>query len=378
MRTVGNENFAVATLLFMIMLPGKPPYAQQGGDDQATNIINMDFSYPLGAQSNKKTPEGPWRFIWSHLTYDLKEAFYNTFRKGGDHSTENTRLSVEEWLSIFRYYLELLDSGKYGQQDKMSEEIFPIRYKKCDKFTYIKCSLCGKEVSEDNCQNGICRECLNKGEIYQCSRCGKDIVYTNYHRYIKQAKRYKVCHDCYEWGQKVWSKQYCTNCGCTFEITNLEREFYQKKGLDIPKRCKQCREAKKSAYSTQNTIPYSENSASVSSPKTQNNGSFCFITTAVCDYYGKPDNCYELTTLRHYRDTWLRVQPDGESLIAEYYASAPLIVSKLRQSPLYPDYCHTLMSKYITPCLELIEKKKYNECKNLYVAMFNYISAELK
>lgn len=384
LRTVGNENFAVATLLFMIMLPGKPPYAQQGGDDQATNIINMDFSYPLGAQSNKKTPDGSWRFIWSHLTYDLKEAFYNTFRKDGDHSKENTRLSVEEWLSIFRYYLELLDSGKYGQQDKMSEEIFPTRYKKCDKFTYVKCRLCGKEVPEDNCQNGICRECLNKGETYQCSRCGKDIIYTNYHRYIKQAKRYKVCHDCYEWGQKVWSKQYCTNCGCTFEITNQEWEFYQKKRLDIPKRCKQCREAKKSGSNTQNSIPYFENSSPVPSPKTvplpktNNKGSFCFITTAVCDYYGKPDNCYELTTLRHYRDTWLRAQPDGESLIAEYYASAPLIVSKLRQSPFYPYYCRTLMSKYITPCLELIEKKKYNECKDLYVAMFNYISAELK
>ncbi|MEG0900216.1 MAG: hypothetical protein RSF40_10975 [Oscillospiraceae bacterium] len=31
LRTMGNENFAVATLLFMIMLPGKPPYSQHGG-----------------------------------------------------------------------------------------------------------------------------------------------------------------------------------------------------------------------------------------------------------------------------------------------------------------------------------------------------------
>lgn len=27
LRTIGNERFAVATLLFMIMLPGKPPYS---------------------------------------------------------------------------------------------------------------------------------------------------------------------------------------------------------------------------------------------------------------------------------------------------------------------------------------------------------------
>ena len=81
LRTQGNENFAIATLLFMIMVPGKPPYAQQGGEDPIANIINMDFSYPFGNNSNKKTPDGPWRFIWSHLTYDLKKAFYNTFRK---------------------------------------------------------------------------------------------------------------------------------------------------------------------------------------------------------------------------------------------------------------------------------------------------------
>ena len=87
LRTMGNENFAVATLLFMIMLPGKPPYSQQGGEDPINNIIRMDFSYPFGDSSNKKTPDGPWRYIWSHLTYDLKKAFYNTFRKGGDHST---------------------------------------------------------------------------------------------------------------------------------------------------------------------------------------------------------------------------------------------------------------------------------------------------
>lgn len=159
LRTMGNENFAVATLLFMIMLPGKPPYSQQGGEDPINNIINMDFSYPFGDSSNKKTPDGPWRYIWSHLTYDLKKAFYNTFRKEGDYSTENTRLTTDEWLPIFTYYLELLDSGKFGKQDKMSEELFPTRHKKNPKIEYATCKLCGNEIPENQCQNGICRDC---------------------------------------------------------------------------------------------------------------------------------------------------------------------------------------------------------------------------
>lgn len=382
LRSFGNEYFAVATLLFMIMLPGKQPYSQQGGEDQVNNIIQMDFSYPFGESSNKKTPDGPWRFIWSHLTYDLKEAFYTTFKKGEAHSTENTRLSVDEWLSLFRYYLELLDSGKYGQQDAMSEELFPTRHKKSDKFTYVTCKLCGTEVPENNCQNGYCRNCLNKGESYKCSRCGKEIVYTNYQKLIKNAKKYDTCFDCYQWGQQVYKIIRCEDCGRTFELNNSQNEFYLKKGLDLPKRCKSCRDAKKNSFgryssshssTSNNVINYN----STNNGNNTNHGSFCFITTAVCEYFGKPDNCNELMSMRHFRDTWLRQQPDGEALINEYYNTAPLIVSLLKQSEKYSDYCERLMTQYISPCVKFISEHKYNECKALYTEMFYYMKSEL-
>ena len=112
LRTPGNEYFAVATLLFMIMLPGKPPYSLQGGENQIDNIINGDFAYAFGICSTGKAPEGMWRFCWSHLPYGLKEYFYETFRKGGKHSTEATRYSTEDWLQKFEHYLYLLKSGK--------------------------------------------------------------------------------------------------------------------------------------------------------------------------------------------------------------------------------------------------------------------------
>lgn len=273
LRTMGNENFAVATLLFMIMLPGKPPYSQQGGEDPINNIIKMDFSYPFGDSSNKKTPDGPWRYIWSHLTYDLKKAFYNTFRKGGDYSTEDTRLTVDEWLPIFTYYLELLDSGKFGKQDKMSEELFPTRHKKNPKIEYITCKLCGNEMPENQCQNGICRDCLNKGEIYKCKKCGKEILYTNYQKYVKNAKHFYVCPECFEYGKKVRIRRNCVDCGKEFEITNNQYDFYTSKGFEIPKRCKSCRDAKKDhsysssdGYSSQ-TTRYTSSSGIDSSSK---------------------------------------------------------------------------------------------------------------
>lgn len=55
----------------------------------------------------------------------------------------------------------------------------------------------------------------------------------------------------------------------------------------------------------------------------------CFITTAVCDSFGKADDCYELTAFRNFRDKWLVNQADGKNLIAEYYNIAPKIVEKI-------------------------------------------------
>lgn len=375
LRTMGNENFAVATLLFMIMLPGKPPYSQQGGEDPINNIIRMDFSYPFGDNSNKKTPDGPWRYIWSHLTYDLKKAFYNTFRKGGDYSTENTRLTADEWLPIFTYYLELLDSGKFGKQDKMSEELFPTRHKKNPNFDYTTCKLCGNEVPENQCRNGICRDCLNKGEVYRCKKCGKEIIYTNFQKYVKNAKRFDVCPECFEYGNKVRIRQNCVDCGQQFEITNSQYDFYASKGFDIPKRCKSCRDAKKnrSYGSSDGDSSQTTRHTSTSSGSSGNNGSFCFISTVICEYFGKRDDCAELNTLRSYRDNWLRNQPEGQQLIAEYYNNAPIIVSKLKSSAKYKTYCQYLWDNYLQPCLTFIENKKYESCKELYIEMYRYL-----
>ncbi len=372
LRTMGNENFAVATLLFMIMLPGKPPYSQQGGEDPINNIINMDFSYPFGDNSNKKTPDGPWRFIWSHLTYELKGAFYNTFRKGGEHSTEDTRLSADEWLSIFSNYLELLDSGKYGQQDKMSEELFPTRHKMNTKVDYITCKMCKKDVPEYQCQNGICPECLNKGEIYRCKRCRKEILYTNYQKYVKKGKPFDLCPECFDYGNRIRIRQTCVECGRQFDITNSEYEFFTGKGLDLPKRCKSCRDAKKD-YPYGSFNDYNTSDRNIMKSK----GSFCFISTVICNYYGKEDDCDELNILRNFRDKWLSYQPGGQELISEYYNTAPYIVSKLLSSPNYDIYCQYLWDRYLLPCLKSIENEQYESCKEQYIKMYQYLEKEL-
>lgn len=60
-------------------------------------------------------------------------------------------------------------------------------------------------------------------------------------------------------------------------------------------------------------------------------GGGCYITTAVCEQYGKPDDCYELTAFRRFRDCWLMQQPDGKELISQYYDTAPAIVDLINK-----------------------------------------------
>jgi DNA-binding helix-hairpin-helix protein with protein kinase domain len=119
-RTHEHEAFAIATMLFMILHAGKQPYAQLGGGTIIENIRNMRFPYPLGEKSERTAPEGPWKYIWSHLTYKMKEAFYETFHES--YQGQNRR-AIETWISLLQAYANDLDKGY------VLDELFPNYYK---------------------------------------------------------------------------------------------------------------------------------------------------------------------------------------------------------------------------------------------------------
>ena len=95
----------------------------------------------------------------------------------------------------------------------------------------------------------------------------------------------------------------------------------------------------------------------------------CYITTATCAALGKPDDCYELTQFRAYRDRWLRKQPDGEALIREYYDTAPAVVTAINQTPERETIYRQLNETYLQPCLRYIEAGENEKCKALYIQM---------
>lgn len=176
----------------MIMHPGKAPYAMQDGEGIIENIIGGEFSYPFGKLKTGRVPKGPWRFCWSHLTYKIKEAFYETFWRDGMYHDEKNRGDAGFWLALFEEYLRLLENGTMSAQDEESVLIFPTRFKKDRNKTYAKCKLCGAEFDETLLEQGICRSCLRDGEKYQCSRCGGEMIYTNRQRYIEKIPRPEI------------------------------------------------------------------------------------------------------------------------------------------------------------------------------------------
>lgn len=96
---------------------------------------------------------------------------------------------------------------------------------------------------------------------------------------------------------------------------------------------------------------------------------FCFITTAVCQEEGKPDDCAELTAFRAFRDGYLSRCPDGPALIAEYYDIAPAIVACI-------DYCddsaaayRAIRRTYLADCYADLCAGRLEQCKQRYIRM---------
>lgn len=75
----------------------------------------------------------------------------------------------------------------------------------------------------------------------------------------------------------------------------------------------------------------------------------CFVTTACCNFLGKPDHCWEMAALREFRDNWLLKQLGGEKYIHAYYEAAPKVVDMIQSSTSRSRILGTLYWRYILP-----------------------------
>ena len=250
LRTQAMENFAIATLLFMIMLPGKSPYAVVGGTDPAENIRNGAFAYESSNAS--KIPPGKWGYIWSHMSYNTRQAFVETFRKDGEHFAPEKRMDAGQWLHFFTAYQHGIDYML--DRDPMAMDIFPTRPK------MRECRSCGKMyVPDPDHYKPICPECeikeraphltareiqltaelkTKRAETQRKQRLLDEAEKRQREAQNKASRQRSALHQ--KWLNSVWKSYPCKNSKCHNVITLYNRDQLRYRYKKLPEYCNDC------------------------------------------------------------------------------------------------------------------------------------------
>lgn len=97
----------------------------------------------------------------------------------------------------------------------------------------------------------------------------------------------------------------------------------------------------------------------------------CFLTTATCGWLGLPDDCWELETLRGFRDTWMQQTPE---LVAAYYATAPAVVDRIASSPDAAALHRAVYVRYVLPSALLVKLGRPAAAQRRYTQLMAYAS----
>lgn len=267
--TQQTENYEIAELVFMLLMPGKTPYAKEKNTDMAQSIANMKFPFSWNGQPGNKEvdrPSGRWRFVWSHLG-TLKGDFYNTFMRDKAFNAPEKRKSARFWLHGVRILRKELEQP----YDSESLELFPKTFKRDARTQFFKCQHCGVEYPKFyfyrryfDTPYRICNSCLNtpSSKSFTCissyhTAPDRKFIYSKkmaiFHQLAAEQNpdwhKQHYCSECKHIRAQVFRQLRCRNCGCTFDFTFGQKEDYDKRfGVDnwkLPNYCSNCQKQRK-------------------------------------------------------------------------------------------------------------------------------------
>lgn len=102
-------------------------------------------------------------------------------------------------------------------------------------------------------------------------------------------------------------------------------------------------------------------------------GGGCYLTTAMCDILGKADDCYELETLRGFREQYLRKTEEGKSLLKEYDEISVPIASRLMEADDRIQIANEMLTQYINEAIAMINRGENEDAVEKYRSMVCYI-----
>lgn len=98
----------------------------------------------------------------------------------------------------------------------------------------------------------------------------------------------------------------------------------------------------------------------------------CYFTTACTEYFGLPDNCTQLKTLRNFRDTVMIKTKEGRELVKLYYRVAPEIVLRIKNNQNHKEEFGLIFNNVNNACA-LIKGNRNKEARNCYEEMVNHL-----
>lgn len=100
----------------------------------------------------------------------------------------------------------------------------------------------------------------------------------------------------------------------------------------------------------------------------------CFITTAVCTTVGLDDDCFELRTLRDFRDQYLALMPGGQEVIESYYKVAPKIVNAVNEMKDSRKIWLQVYFRWILPSVFMAKIGLHHLARKRYTSMMKTLS----
>lgn len=97
----------------------------------------------------------------------------------------------------------------------------------------------------------------------------------------------------------------------------------------------------------------------------------CFISSACVQEIGSDDNCYELQTLRRYRDDYLLASENGKALVQKYYAIAPKLVEQIANHPNHINEWNEIYTNLVKKSVSLIDNGEFEDAKQWYEEYVN-------
>ena len=98
-RTLKDEDYSIAMLVFTVLFCGLHPYAtRNGAETLREEILNRNFPYTLDNSDTEHIPLGGYDHIWEYLPDNLRTMLYNTFHEGKIYEAVCWRAAVQEYM----------------------------------------------------------------------------------------------------------------------------------------------------------------------------------------------------------------------------------------------------------------------------------------